>query len=136
MKIYGDLGSGNCLKVKYTADRLGLSYTWIPVDTMKGETKTPEFLAALRADLLHHPVRKQRSAPPRLGAQSFEMLFDLELQPRARRGASHPREETLRRSGIFLAGKRAPAQAAGDEHTRRFPRDGHWELGQCEWPIR
>jgi glutathione S-transferase len=45
MKIYGDLGSGNCLKVKYTADRLGLPYTWLHVDIMKGETRTPEFLA-------------------------------------------------------------------------------------------
>jgi glutathione S-transferase len=45
MKIYGDLGSGNCLKVKYTADRLRLSYAWIPVSVMKGETRTPEFLA-------------------------------------------------------------------------------------------
>ena len=45
MKIYGDLGSGNCLKVKYTADKLGLAYTWVPVDIMKGETRTPEFLA-------------------------------------------------------------------------------------------
>lgn len=44
MKIYGDLGSGNCLKVKYTADRLGLPYTWLHVDIMKGETRTPEFL--------------------------------------------------------------------------------------------
>jgi glutathione S-transferase len=45
MRIYGDLGSGNCLKVKYTADRLGVPYTWVAVDTMKGETRTPEFLA-------------------------------------------------------------------------------------------
>ena len=30
MKIYGDLGSGNCLKVKYTADKLGLAYTGCP----------------------------------------------------------------------------------------------------------
>ena len=45
MKIYGDLGSGNCLKVKYTADRLGLAYTWVPIDIMKGESHTPEFLS-------------------------------------------------------------------------------------------
>ena len=45
MRIYGDLGSGNCLKVKYTADYLGLPYTWVPVDIMKGESRTPEFLA-------------------------------------------------------------------------------------------
>jgi glutathione S-transferase len=45
MKISGDLGSGNCLKVKYTADHLGRPYTWVPIDIMKGETRTPEFLA-------------------------------------------------------------------------------------------
>ncbi|MFT0876851.1 glutathione S-transferase family protein [Rhodopseudomonas sp. G2_2311] len=45
MKIYGDLNSGNCLKVKWTCDRLGLPYEWIAIDTMKGETRTPAFLA-------------------------------------------------------------------------------------------
>lgn len=45
MRIYGDLGSGNCLKVKYTADHLGLPYTWVPVDILKGESRTPGFLA-------------------------------------------------------------------------------------------
>jgi glutathione S-transferase len=45
MKIFGDLGSGNCLKVKYTADHLGLPYTWVPVDIMKGESRTAEYLA-------------------------------------------------------------------------------------------
>jgi glutathione S-transferase len=44
MRIYGDENSGNCLKVKYTADYLGLSYEWIAVDITKGETRTPEFL--------------------------------------------------------------------------------------------
>jgi glutathione S-transferase len=43
-RIYGDLGSGNCLKVKYTADHLGLRYTWVPIDIMKGESRTREFL--------------------------------------------------------------------------------------------
>jgi glutathione S-transferase len=45
MNIYGDLKSGNCLKVKWTADLLGLAYTWVPVDIMKGESRTPEYLA-------------------------------------------------------------------------------------------
>ncbi len=45
MQIYGDLNSGNCLKVKYAADVLGLDYTFVPVDLMKGETRTAEFLA-------------------------------------------------------------------------------------------
>jgi glutathione S-transferase len=45
MKIYGDLNSGNCLKVKWVSDHLKLPYTWIDVDTSKGESRTPEFLA-------------------------------------------------------------------------------------------
>jgi glutathione S-transferase len=45
MKIYGDLASGNCLKVKYTADRLGLGYAWVPIDIMRGESRTGEYLA-------------------------------------------------------------------------------------------
>jgi glutathione S-transferase len=45
MKIFGDSISGNCLKVKWTADRLGLIYDWIETDIMKGESRTPEFLA-------------------------------------------------------------------------------------------
>ncbi len=44
MKIYGDLGSGNCLKVKWVCDRLSRRYTWIDVDTTKNESRTPEFL--------------------------------------------------------------------------------------------
>ncbi len=43
MKLHGDMGSGNCLKVKYTADFLGLPYTWVPVDIMKGEAQTAAF---------------------------------------------------------------------------------------------
>ena len=44
MKIFGDSNSGNCLKVKWVCDRLSLPYRWIDIDTMKGETRTPEFL--------------------------------------------------------------------------------------------
>lgn len=44
MKIFGDLNSGNCLKVKWVCDHLRLPYRWIDIDTMKGETRTPEFL--------------------------------------------------------------------------------------------
>ena len=45
VKIYGDSISGNCFKVVWTADSLGLSYDWIEVDIMKGESHTPAFLA-------------------------------------------------------------------------------------------
>jgi glutathione S-transferase len=44
MKIYGDTNSGNCLKVKWVCDKLALPYSWIDVDTRKGETRTTQFL--------------------------------------------------------------------------------------------
>jgi glutathione S-transferase len=45
MRIYGDSISGNCLKVKWIADRLGIAYTWIETDILAGETRTPHYLA-------------------------------------------------------------------------------------------
>jgi glutathione S-transferase len=45
MKIYGDIRSGNCDKVRFTADYLGIPYEWIEVDSVSGKTHTPEFLA-------------------------------------------------------------------------------------------
>ena len=44
MKVYGDLRSGNCLKVKYTADFLERPYSWVPVDVMTGGSRKPQFL--------------------------------------------------------------------------------------------
>lgn len=44
MKIYGDTNSGNCLKVKWVCDHLGLPYVWVAIDTLKQQTRTPEFL--------------------------------------------------------------------------------------------
>jgi len=44
MKIYGDVNSGNCLKVKWVCDHLALPYNWIAIDALKGETRTAEFL--------------------------------------------------------------------------------------------
>ena len=45
LKIYGDCRSGNCLKVRWTADHLGIPYEWIDVDVLSGSTRTEEFLA-------------------------------------------------------------------------------------------
>ena len=45
MRIYGDSISGNCLKVKWTADHLGLAYAWIETGVLNGQTRTPEFFA-------------------------------------------------------------------------------------------
>ena len=45
MKIYGDSISGNCLKVKWVADFLGLSYDWIETSVLVGASRTPQYLA-------------------------------------------------------------------------------------------
>ncbi|KAB2850936.1 MAG: glutathione S-transferase family protein [Hyphomicrobiaceae bacterium] len=45
MRVYGDPGSGNCHKVRWTADYLGLPYTWVPIDINRGESRTPAYLA-------------------------------------------------------------------------------------------
>src|ERR1700761_8677497 len=45
LQIYGDRVSGNCLKVKWTAEKLGIACRWIQTDVRKAETRTPEFLA-------------------------------------------------------------------------------------------
>jgi glutathione S-transferase len=45
LTIYGDPISGNCLKVKWTAERLAIPYTWRDVDVTTGQTRTPAFLA-------------------------------------------------------------------------------------------
>ena len=44
MKIYGDTKSGNCLKVKWVCDKLALTYRWIDIDIMKGQSRTIDFL--------------------------------------------------------------------------------------------
>lgn len=43
--IYGDKRSGNCLKVLYIVSHLGIEHRWRDVDILKGETRTPGFLA-------------------------------------------------------------------------------------------
>jgi glutathione S-transferase len=44
-RVYGDIQSGNCYKVKLMLVHLGLAHTWEHVDIMKGESRTAEFLA-------------------------------------------------------------------------------------------
>jgi glutathione S-transferase len=44
MRIYGDTNSGNCLKVKWVCDVLRKPYDWTDIDTMKGESRTGDFL--------------------------------------------------------------------------------------------
>ncbi|MHA3081534.1 glutathione S-transferase family protein [Acinetobacter sp. ANC 5502] len=44
MKVYGDMLSGNCYKVKLLLEFLGIQYEWLHINVLKAESHTPEFL--------------------------------------------------------------------------------------------
>lgn len=44
LTVYGDIRSGNCLKVKWMLDALNRDYQWTDVDIMSGGSRTAEFL--------------------------------------------------------------------------------------------
>jgi len=43
--VYGMKASGNCFKVQLLLEHLGIPYRWIEVNSVAGETRTPEYLA-------------------------------------------------------------------------------------------
>jgi glutathione S-transferase len=45
MRIFGDLQSGNCYKIKLLASHLEIPHDWVHVDILSGATRKPEFLA-------------------------------------------------------------------------------------------
>ena len=45
LRVYGDIQSGNCYKVKLLLMQLGLPHEWIFTDIRAGATRTPAFLA-------------------------------------------------------------------------------------------
>ena len=45
MKLYDYLPSGNSYKVRVLLSYLGIAYTHVPIDIIKGETQTPAYLA-------------------------------------------------------------------------------------------
>ncbi|WP_300555973.1 glutathione S-transferase family protein [Maricaulis sp.] len=71
--IYGDKTSGNCLKVKWTAEHLGLAYDWHDISVLKGETRTDDFLAINPAGQVPCLVRPDG----RILAQSNAIIFHL-----------------------------------------------------------
>ena len=44
-KVYGDIFSGNCYKVKLLMALLDIAHEWIHVDILAGESRGPEFRA-------------------------------------------------------------------------------------------
>jgi len=73
VRIYGDRRSGNCLKVKWTADYLGLDYDWHEIDVVKGETRSDDFLAINPAGQV--PCLERSDG--RILAQSNAIIFHL-----------------------------------------------------------
>ena len=45
MKIYGDLISGNCYKLKLLCDLLSIEHEWVQLDILREETRTEAFLS-------------------------------------------------------------------------------------------
>lgn len=45
LTVFGDIRSGNCLKVKWLLDKLKRDYRWVETDVMSGATRSTEFLA-------------------------------------------------------------------------------------------
>lgn len=44
LTVFGDIRSGNCLKVKWLLDRLERDYRWVETDVMSGTTRSTDFL--------------------------------------------------------------------------------------------
>jgi glutathione S-transferase len=45
LKVYGDIHSGNCFKVKLVLLQLGIAHEWLATDLLRGDAKTPAFRA-------------------------------------------------------------------------------------------
>jgi glutathione S-transferase len=45
LRVYGDVFSGNCYKIKLLLNQLNLKHEWVPMDLLRGDTRTEEFLA-------------------------------------------------------------------------------------------
>jgi glutathione S-transferase len=45
LRVYGTSTSGNCHKVRMALEALGRPYAWTEIDSARGATRTPEFLA-------------------------------------------------------------------------------------------
>jgi glutathione S-transferase len=82
--IYGDARSGNCLKVKWTARKLGVPFEWRDVDIMTGYTRTAEFLALNPAGQVPTVVLEDGRVLAQSGAILLHLAEGSELIPQDR----------------------------------------------------
>ena len=89
--IYGDAISGNCLKVKWTCERVGIPFTWVDVNVVKRETRSDAFLAMNPAGQVPTIVLEDGRAL----AQSNAIILHLAEESRLIPGDSYQRAKML-----------------------------------------
>jgi glutathione S-transferase len=62
LKLYDFSGSGNGYKVRLLLAQLGLPYELVECDILKGDTRTPEFLARNPNGRIHTAARGRRAS--------------------------------------------------------------------------
>ncbi|EAQ28484.1 Glutathione S-transferase-like [Erythrobacter sp. NAP1] len=86
--LHEDPRSGNCYKIKLTAALLGLPLATRQYDIMKGETRTPEFLANINANgripVLEIRDRESARFLPESNAACWYLASDSDLIPQDR----------------------------------------------------
>lgn len=80
--LYGSSDSGNCLKAKWVAERLGLPVRWIETNTFAGETRTPEFLAINPAGQVPVAILPDGRALAQSNAIMLHLAENTDLVPR------------------------------------------------------
>jgi glutathione S-transferase len=138
LTVYGDIRSGNCLKVKWLLDWLGRDYRWIETDVTTGVTRSPQFLAVNPAGQTPTIVLEDGRALAQSNAILVHMgegtaLIPNDAYDRARmfewlfwEQYSHEPYIAVVRFQRVLAGKRA------DEIEPRLMERGHAALARME----
>ncbi|MEE2567007.1 glutathione S-transferase family protein [Hyphobacterium marinum] len=79
--VYGDSRSGNCQKVRWVAERMGVDFDWIEVDITSGFTRTADFLAINPAGQVPCLVREDGRVLAQSGAIMLYLAEGSDLIP-------------------------------------------------------
>lgn len=82
MKLYGSSDSGNCLKVRWVAERLSIPFEWIETSSFDGSTRTPEFLAINPAGQVPVAILPDGRKLAQSNAMMFYLAENSDLVPR------------------------------------------------------
>ncbi len=84
--LHEDLRSGNCYKIRLTAALLGLPLERKTYDIMKGETRTPDFLAKVNSNGRIPVLQADNRFLPESNAACFYLAEESRLMPEDRFG--------------------------------------------------